>query len=1634
MIGVSNQLLLTLITLLTSTTVAQAQFTGCFIDSGCATLVVRGPSSNAEDCCVNNNAGLYYNDGGQCFQCIVYGFGSDNFTRPEAQTPYDFPFGYFKGPSNAQLRVAIDYNGEGTASEEDFGIGQSVVSLPFNFCGTFASITFQADRVALEQDETFVLELSLLAIGVANGAKGVFESSLPNVFFRSRQEFIIQDSTALVFRLRESDRAVSEDNRFIPVEVTTANEVELASDISLLLTPMIAPEDFSPLPTTIPFARANTVEGRIDFPTTPITLNFMAGGEILLVGDVLIFDDLINEALEYFVVTLTFQDPDNVPPITSIESNGGDIIRIDILDNDDIFIGFALPNTTYPEEERNHQIQIIKGEGNLTEQNISFVVNLFSTAPPGLGILSSNDFFFPSSTFLSIIPDENDVFVAFDIFAGDLPEVTEAAQLRLSLPTDGLSPGFESLPQYPSFFIIIEDNDRFRIGFEQTSYTVNEGIGMQEVCVRMFEPAEETPLGTLFVALGVETVQGSADGNDYTEVTGARDAYSLLFSSDTSRRSCFMFEITDDNRYEFEEQFSLRFIALEGTIADNIVLNIVLDPSGSDITILDDTEVTVGFINSPYSAREDEELIIFTVGVTSNHTLNRDIELSFLTVNGLIADFAAMAGLDYTSIINMPIILSAGMQSINISVELINDPIFENNEMFQGILTIISGERVSLSPGTANATIIEDDEVTVGFINPLYSAREDEGPMIFTVGVTSGHTLNIDIELFFSTADGLIADFAAMAGLDYTSITNSPIILSAGMQTIQIAVALINDPIFENDKLFQGILTIISGERVSLGLDTANATIIEDEAAPCQALAPIPNGAITYGPDTIASFNVDTVATHTCDPGFIRVFGSETRVCSAGRRWSGLIPVCQVLVVSLPVRLPLNLRLTTRNIIAPTDGFEYLCVVNGVNLTAQYENERSILCTVGSGQLEPSAGVGSSPAVVMVIWPGNDVNSSTVPLTEVTLYDCRNLASRCSECIAVGIGLEFPCGWCGGSCEVMQECSNTSFITEGNNCPAPVINSFTPMSGPVQGGTAITVNGTDLGVTFADIQNSTLTLGGVACSPIITNFMPGRQFACITTNLGTEGPQNFSLMIGSREAIVNAGSFTAVYPSVNSVTPTFGPMAGGTTVAVSGTGLDVGNQERTRVSLNVSGSSYVCNISLQSIQSHEIRCTTTASSLLSDATVVVSIDDARISNPGLVFSYLNNPNVINVSPSNTISSGGIMLTFTGLYFDVVQQRVLEVYPPTGAPLRSNCSLGEDTTCSVVNITTIRCSTPNLSMTSLTALDYALLFDDVPPGNTQARLPISVQSDPSNFRLNSSQEVTSGIMNRLRIVGDNIDSVETSEIHVTVGGEECVLTSSERRSDIICTAPLEPPGGENPSIINVTVGSKIAQVLDKRLTYNVPVATVIVTPEVPLLEIVIPLSAIIVLLAVCVLIVLICLYLNSRKKSLSIGMHQQNMELVATGIYQEIVDGNTALVESELDTIAESIPDSFKIPSSILKLSSTAIGQGEFGIVYKGVLTDWNDVPMQGVAVKTLKGLFSFSDVQSMVCEVNKMQDLNHPHVMSLIGVCLDAGPGIAIVMPYMANGSLFDYLKRERGILELDDDCEIYQGRATARN
>ncbi len=67
----------------------------------------------------------------------------------------------------------------------------------------------------------------------------------------------------------------------------------------------------------------------------------------------------------------------------------------------------------------------------------------------------------------------------------------------------------------------------------------------------------------------------------------------ILTFTDTIRRSCIRVVIEDDALYESEEQFSLRFIALQDldvVIDPSLLLpyNVVLDPPGSSITILDD--------------------------------------------------------------------------------------------------------------------------------------------------------------------------------------------------------------------------------------------------------------------------------------------------------------------------------------------------------------------------------------------------------------------------------------------------------------------------------------------------------------------------------------------------------------------------------------------------------------------------------------------------------------------------------------------------------------------------------------------------------------------------------------------------------------------------------------------------------------------------------------------------------------------------------------------------------------------------------------------------------------------------------------------------------------------------------------
>jgi plexin A len=194
----------------------------------------------------------------------------------------------------------------------------------------------------------------------------------------------------------------------------------------------------------------------------------------------------------------------------------------------------------------------------------------------------------------------------------------------------------------------------------------------------------------------------------------------------------------------------------------------------------------------------------------------------------------------------------------------------------------------------------------------------------------------------------------------------------------------------------------------------------------------------------------------------------------------------------------------------------------------------------------------------------------------VILYNCAELADSCSSCL----GSEFECRWCGtpnqptGSCAYSGPggvCNAAAIpITTGSDCAVPNISDFSPKYGPPEGGTTITITGTDLGISFNDFNapGSSIRVGGVACTPTDPDgYVPGRRISCITTSSGgSTGPRTILITLPNGAGASNT-QFNIVSPEITGVFPSRGPQAGGTKLTVYGTNLDIGNTENTRITL-----------------------------------------------------------------------------------------------------------------------------------------------------------------------------------------------------------------------------------------------------------------------------------------------------------------------------------------------------------------------------------------------------------------------------------------------------------------------------------
>jgi IPT/TIG domain len=146
--------------------------------------------------------------------------------------------------------------------------------------------------------------------------------------------------------------------------------------------------------------------------------------------------------------------------------------------------------------------------------------------------------------------------------------------------------------------------------------------------------------------------------------------------------------------------------------------------------------------------------------------------------------------------------------------------------------------------------------------------------------------------------------------------------------------------------------------------------------------------------------------------------------------------------------------------------------------------------------------------------------------------------------------------------------SSTSPTDQFSYVPAPTVTGVSPHTGPVGGGTAVTIAGTNLtGATAVKFGSTAATSFTVKSTTSIVAVLPAETAGQVDVTVTT---------IGGTSAISSADVYKFL-PTITSVIPNGGPKAGGTSVTVTGTGFALGTTATIFAFGSTKGTSVSCS-------------------------------------------------------------------------------------------------------------------------------------------------------------------------------------------------------------------------------------------------------------------------------------------------------------------------------------------------------------------------------------------------------------------------------------------------------------------------
>uniref|UniRef100_A0A8C2TVV3 Plexin-A1 n=1 Tax=Coturnix japonica TaxID=93934 RepID=A0A8C2TVV3_COTJA len=498
-----------------------------------------------------------------------------------------------------------------------------------------------------------------------------------------------------------------------------------------------------------------------------------------------------------------------------------------------------------------------------------------------------------------------------------------------------------------------------------------------------------------------------------------------------------------------------------------------------------------------------------------------------------------------------------------------------------------------------------------------------------------------------------------------------------------------------------------------------------------------------------------------------------------------ILPSTQIYI---PVGVVKPITLTAKNLPQPQSGQRnYECIFHipgsTTRVTALRFNSTSIQCQNTSYFYEGND-ISDLPVNLSVVWNGNFVIDNPQNI-QAHLYKCSALRESCGLCLKADP--RFECGWCVSEkrCTLRQHClayeSSWMHASSGNSrCTDPKITK----TGPRQGGTRLTITGENLGLKFEDVRWG-VRVGKVMCIPIESEYISAEQIVCEIGDASPSKVHDARVEVCIRDCSPNyratsPKSFTFVTPTFSRVTPTRGPLSGGTWIAIEGSHLNAGSN----VTVTIGGRP--CAFSGRSAR--EIRCKTPPGHAPGGSPILININRAELSNPEVKYNYTEDPTIQKIDPEWSINSGGTLLTVTGTNLATIKEPKIRA---------KYCSSERENNCTVYNDTTMVCYAPSIDNPERSPPEVGDRPDEIGfiMDNVQALLIINTTNfvyypDPVFEPLSPTGMLELKPSSPLILKGRNLlpPAAGNSRLNYTVliGDTPCTLTVSE--TQLLCESP------------------------------------------------------------------------------------------------------------------------------------------------------------------------------------------------------------------------------------------------------